>query len=660
MWPIHDWTARIALALCIFPFYVHATIDVLSEHQAGVVFKFTRHEEPLYLAASQAVFEIPQATAVPAVTFTPATSISVEDAHITKESIENQLNLFARFDDVWNQGFVEGSLLISYKGSQPATLDPQAYAWLKSRGVTHLFLSETIQRPSEGAIPTYTFAELPPLGPLMVFPSDVSRPGLTFHTVYRLYLDDYDAFLFGAIPDLVSGGWIPTDIKHTFEDGSSSQLIPVPSRMTPMLSATQPLTGMRFGLKDIFDAAGLPTAAGSHAYAATHPIPHATAPAVHALLARGARLVGKTRTSQFAHGAAPWECVDVPYPACAAAGYGWLEFAVGSDTRGSVRKPAALVGVFGIRPSLGSVELSGVVPLSEEMDTAGIFARHPGIFYDVASQWYADSPVASKRIVTRFPSKLLYPIEHFPVKNERAQRLIESFLRGLKRHLDINIVRVNFTETLIPFLPNGSFPEFQLSSNKLAEYRSWVDVGKPTTEKFVAQFGKPPVFDPIPEKMFSRAQSITPDDFSAAVALKREFQKAIADNIFKEDEDSCSDSIFIYDAATGGVPSYRVEEFNHISGATPFLLTAAGGADRDARLADFFNFLASMGELPEITIPIGEVQYFSHLSRRWEPIPVALEFVARKGCDQMLLDLVKKLWELGMVQGVGVGRSMFS
>jgi Asp-tRNA(Asn)/Glu-tRNA(Gln) amidotransferase A subunit family amidase len=273
---------------------------------------------------------------------------------------------------------------------------------------------------------------------------------------------------------------------------------------------------------------------------------------------------------------------------------------------------------------------------------------------------YAESPVASKRNVTRFPSKLLYPIEHFPVKNERAQRMIESFLRGLKRHLDINIVHVNFTETLIPFLPNGSFPEFQLSSNKLAEYRSWVDVGKPTTEKFVAQFGKPPVFDPIPEKMFSRAQSITADDFSAAVALKRKFQKAIADNIFKEDADSCSDSIFIYDAATGGVPSYRVEEFNHISGATPFLLTAAGGADREARLADFFNFLASMGELPEITIPIGEVQYFSHLSRRWEPIPVALEFVARKGCDQMLLVLVKKLWELGMVQSVGVGRSMFS
>ncbi len=116
-------------------------------------------------------------------------------------------------------------------------------------------------------------------------------------------------------------------------------------------------------------------------------------------------MVGKTRTSQFAHGAQPWEFIDVPYSwnprgdgyltaaasssgsACAIAAYHWLEFTVGSDTRGSVRKPATLVGVYGIRPSHGSMDMAGVVPLSEEMDTAGFFTRHPGVFHQVASQW---------------------------------------------------------------------------------------------------------------------------------------------------------------------------------------------------------------------------------------------------------------------------------
>jgi len=160
--------------------------------------------------------------------------------------------------------------------------------------------------------------------------------------------------------------------------------------------------------------------------------------------------------------------------------------------------------------------------------------------------------------------------------------------------------------------------------------------------------------------MFARAQFITEPHFAAAVGVKRHFRDSIAEYIFKHDEESCSDSLFIYDAATGGVPSYRVEEFNHLEGATPFLLTAAASSpDAQAKASDFFNFLASMGELPEVTIPIGQVQYFSVLSRTWEPILVAVQLVTRKGCDQMLLDLVLHLAEVGVVREVNVGRAAF-
>ena len=176
-----------------------------------------------------------------------------------------------------------------------------------------------------------------------------------------------------------------------------------------MFTSPLPLAGMRFGLKDIYNAKGLPTAAGSHAYKLTNEVPMQSAPSVQKLVDLGAIMVGKTRTSQFAHGAQPWEFIDVPYSwnprgdgyltaaasssgsACAIAAYHWLEFTVGSDTRGSVRKPATLVGVYGIRPSHGSMDMTGVVPLSEEMDTAGFFTRHPGVFHQVASQWFASN-----------------------------------------------------------------------------------------------------------------------------------------------------------------------------------------------------------------------------------------------------------------------------
>jgi len=100
---------------------------------------------------------------------------------------------------------------------------------------------------------------------------------------------------------------------------------------------------------------------------------------------------------------------------------------------------------------------------------------------------------------------------------------------------------------------------------------------------------------------------------------------------------SCSSSIFIYDAATGGLPSYCYEEFNHISGAVS-LFSTAPVADEEPQLSDFLNFLASLADLPEITVPSGQIMYFSSVSRTWEALPIAIQLVAKKGCDQMLLN----------------------
>ena len=266
--------------------------------------------------------------------------------------------------------------------------------------------------------------------------------------------------------------------------------------------------------------------------------------------------------------------------------------------------------------------------------------------------------MANQRATRRFPARLLYPIDHFPRKSSAAQEIIDNFVESLHLQLNITPVQVNSTEMLSPFFPNGNFSEFQLSSNKLTEYHSWRTVGKPVIDKFNSRFGRHPQFDPVPEKVFERAKLVTEEDFVDAVALKRAFRDSISRQIFQDDEASCSNSIFIYDAATGGLPSYRYEEFNHVSGATQFLLTTPG-ADKEPQLSDFLNFLASMGELPEVTVPIGKVMYFSSVSRTWEALPIAVQLVARKGCDQMLLSLVKQLAEIDIVKRVNVGRYVF-
>ncbi|PPQ70384.1 hypothetical protein CVT26_013849 [Gymnopilus dilepis] len=692
-----------------------ARINVLSQPPEGSIFAFSHDPRIQYLAAAQSVATINLKQAQITTFFpwdsdseaptgqllSPATSVWIRGS---STSLTEQVEAYREAeDDVWNVGFLE-TLFVFNHGASTVEVDEETHAWLRSLKVKRLFLSGSINIPAHGSIPTYRLTDAPsiPAGPFVVSITNASEE-MSLHNVYRLYVDEYDAFVFGAIPDLVNGGWLPTNLTTSEEDGFSNQIIPVPSRLSSLFSPdapSKPLAGLRFALKDIFDAHNLPTAGGSLSYLLTHPSPpNRTAPSILPLLALGATLLGKTRTSQFAHGAQPWEFVDYSYSynprgdgwltaaasssgsACAVAGYEWLDFAVGSDTRGSVRKPAALVGVFGIRPSWGSLGLEeGVVPLSEEMDTVGFFARDVWVFWEVAMHWYAGSEAWNRSPRTRFPRKLYYPTDHFPMSNPAAQALVDTFISRLQTYpFNIQTFHVNFTSILTPLLPNGSFAEFQRFSNRLAEYRSWVSVGRPTREAFWERFGREPGWDPVPKRMFEKAKGISEEEFEEAVRVKRAFSGAVNEHIFEFDEESCSDSLFIYDAATGGVPSYRVEEMNYLSGSTPFLMNAPVAPNTNApstlptlpsnsfthsppspRTSDFFNFLASMGELPEVAIPIGQAEYFSPVSRAWEPVPVAVQVVARRGCDAVLVDLVRALGESrGGVRGVGVGRSMF-
>ena len=155
-------------------------------------------------------------------------------------------------------------------------------------------------------------------------------------------------------------------------------------------SGSGPLKGLSFGVKDIYDIAGHRSGFGSPDWLATHEPATRTAPTVAALLAAGADMLGKTQTDELtyslngenAHYGTP---VNVNAPgripggsssgSAAAVAGGLVDFALGSDTGGSVRAPASFCGLYGIRPTHGRVSLEGVCALAKSFDTAGWFAR---------------------------------------------------------------------------------------------------------------------------------------------------------------------------------------------------------------------------------------------------------------------------------------------
>ncbi len=155
------------------------------------------------------------------------------------------------------------------------------------------------------------------------------------------------------------------------------------------------LAGLTFAAKDNIDVEGRITGNGNPVWRRAHGPAAAHAPVVARLLAEGAVLAGKTHMDEFAYSlmgtnahygtplnsAAPDRLPGGSSSGSASAvGAGLVDFALGTDTGGSVRLPASFNGIFGMRPSRGAIDMSGVVPLGPGFDTLGWFCpRCPNI-----------------------------------------------------------------------------------------------------------------------------------------------------------------------------------------------------------------------------------------------------------------------------------------
>jgi allophanate hydrolase len=177
----------------------------------------------------------------------------------------------------------------------------------------------------------------------------------------------------------------------------------------PSTIANLPLFGIPFAVKDNIDIAGMPTTAGCPAFAYT---PTETAPVVRQLLAAGAVLLGKTNLDQFATGLvgtrSPYGVPRNPFDArfipggsssgsAVAVATGLVSFALGTDTAGSGRIPAAFNNIVGLKPTRGLLSTRGVVPACRSLDCVSIFAltaQDASAVFDVATFFDADDPMA--------------------------------------------------------------------------------------------------------------------------------------------------------------------------------------------------------------------------------------------------------------------------
>ncbi len=207
----------------------------------------------------------------------------------------------------------------------------------------------------------------------------------------------------------------------------------------------KPLSNFSFGIKDIFDVAGFPTAFGSPDWLNTHPVATQTAPVVLDLVQQGATLVGKTHTDELtysilginAHYGTP---TNPNYPnripggsssgsAVSVAGK-LVDFAIGSDTGGSVRTPASFCGIYGMRPTHGRISLENARPLAKSFDTLGWFSRDPEILFEVGKSLLKKDFRPNSQVIEVFAPKQAWEILPDNLRTLALKRVQEIFIRN--------------------------------------------------------------------------------------------------------------------------------------------------------------------------------------------------------------------------------------
>jgi len=183
-----------------------------------------------------------------------------------------------------------------------------------------------------------------------------------------------------------------------------------------------PLAGLSFAAKDLFDVAGHPTGGGNPDWARANPIPTRHAWAVQRLLDAGATLIGKTITDEVSLGIVGENAfygtpINSRAPnrvpggsssgSAAAVAAGLCDTALGTDTGGSVRVPASFCGLYGIRPTHGRLNVSGMMQQAPSSDTTGWFARDAATFARVSSVMLGEA------IPTALPRRLIIAVDAF-------------------------------------------------------------------------------------------------------------------------------------------------------------------------------------------------------------------------------------------------------
>ncbi|KAI8634496.1 amidase family protein [Xylariaceae sp. FL1651] len=450
----------------------------------------------------------------------PFTVILNEQELVTGNLLRNTITRYIESDDVFSEDFMEG-IYLANSWRFRASLDFSALEYLKTLAPRHVLLDMSFKRINQNS----KFAVIYVASPLGT----------------NLTAAPYAALI---SPKFTSFG--TNNHVEAFQSRFRDPMTPVPSRIYSW-SDPRPSAGYRVAIEDLFDMKGLITSGGSQAWTEVNKVVTHNTPSIQRIVDLGGVLMGKYKLAQIASGANPWDWQNEHYPfnpwgdgwltclasssggGCSIAAYDWLNFAIGSDTGSSMRRPAAVSGTYGNQPSI-----NGLAPLSVPDSHA-------------------------------FPKRIVYLVDYLPLANPTTKEILQGFLSSrTQRKKYPSTTPCNDATSVL---------------NSVTQYDA---VARPLIDARTARYGgRFPPMDSARRASWQKYNGsyYTAERYADALVTKRRGTDWFDAVVLGSLSESCSENILLWDIGTGGLPSYREEVLIENSGGqTAYLAVTSPGA----------------------------------------------------------------------------------
>jgi amidase len=377
-------------------------------------------------------------------------------------------------------------------------------------------------------------------------------------------------------------------------------------------TADGPLAGLRFAVKDLVDVAGHSTGCGNPTWHSTHPAAIVHAVCVEQLLAAGATCEGKTITDELAFSlvgenfhygtplnpAAPDRVPGGSSSGSASAvACGLVDFAIGTDTGGSVRVPASNCGIWGWRPTHGVVSVAGVMPLAPTYDTVGLLARDSEILERAAGALLAGPPPAEP-----IPNRIHFVREAFELVDNEVRLALEAAQALLKRKFS----HASMESSLAELCGNAAASDLSawgdtyrnlMAAEAGSCFASWLKAERPS-------------LGPRAEAGFKFVDSIDRRQIGDTIARRENYCRGLKQAMGPRD--------LLCVPTTAKIAPQK----------------GAFGTDRNSEYYKHtlaLNAIAGVGRLPQISMPLAKVQ----------SVPMGISFIGAHGEDAFVLAIAR-------------------